>query len=487
MSTQGQEASPAGASAPAAALEAQLLVLGGGPGGYTAAFRAADLGLRTVLVERHPRLGGVCLNVGCIPSKAMLHVARVLAEIEELQAEGIDLGGRRPDSAAVVAWTERVVGRLAEGLRGLAARRKVQLLQGRGVFLDAHRLAVDTPAGQQYVHFEQAVLATGSRPVRLPGLPDDPRILDSTAALRLQQCPPRLAVLGGGIIGLEMACVFEALGSRVHLVEGADRLMSGCDRELVRPLERRIRARYAAIWTDTRLRGVECAGDGLRLRLEGAEAPEHTTVDALLVAVGRQANSAGLGLDALGLSPDAAGLLPVDEQMRTRVPHVYAIGDLTGPPMLAHKASAEGKVAAEVAAGLRSGFEHRLVPSVAYTDPEVAWVGLSEEQARQAGRKVDKGLFPWSASGRALATARGEGLTRLLFDPDSRRLLGAGIVGPNAGELIAEATLAIEMGADASDLGLVIHPHPTLSETVALAAEAFEGTLTELYVPRRRS
>lgn len=462
-----------------------VLVLGAGPGGYTAAFRSADLGRRTVLVERDPTLGGVCLNVGCIPSKALLHVARVVAEGEELRAHGIDLGGTRPTAAAARAYASRIVAKLTQGLRSLARARKVEVLHGTGRFTSRHELAVEGAEVTTLVHFEQAIIAAGSEAIHLPGLPQDARIWDSTAALELRAIPERLLVVGGGIIGLELATVYDALGARVTVVEREAGLMPGCDRALVRPLEQRIRRRYAAIHTSTAVRSVALRGAALSVGLEGQGAPPEAEFDALLVAVGRRPNGNAIGAEAAGVGVDARGFITVDDAMRTNQPHIFAIGDIAGPPMLAHKAMHEGKVAAEVAAGLKRGFDGRRVPSVAYTDPEIAWVGLTETEARARGIAIGTGVFPWAASGRSLAMGRDEGLTRVLFDPETHRVLGVGIVGQNAGDLIAEGTLAIEMGADAADLGLTIHAHPTLSETLGLAAEVFEGTVTDLHLPGR--
>jgi dihydrolipoamide dehydrogenase len=472
---------------PAADLKAQLVVLGAGPGGYTAAFRAADLGLDVVLVERWPQLGGVCLNVGCIPSKALLHAARVIEDVESMAENGLMFGDPSIDIGRLRQWKNRIVGKLTAGLTVLAKQRKVRVLRGVGRFASRRTLEVTAPDGAcSVIRFEQCIIAAGSEPVRLPGLPDDPRILDSTGALELRELPDRLLVIGGGIIGLEMACVYDALGSRVSVVELTPGLMPGCDPDLVRPLQKRIATRYEAIMTGTRVTGVEALEDGLRVSFEGAGAPGTADYDKVLVAVGRVPNGRSIDATAAGITVDERGYIPVDRQMRTVVPGIYAIGDITGQPMLAHKATHEGKVAAEVAAGLKSAFDARVIPSVAYTDPEIAWVGLTETEAKEQGIEVGKGLFPWMASGRSLALNREEGFTKLLFDARTHRVLGGGIVGTNAGDLIAEVALAIEMGADAADVGLTVHPHPTLSETVAFAAEAFEGTLTDLYLPKKK-
>ncbi len=462
-----------------------LVVLGAGPGGYTAAFRAADLGLSVALVERGPTLGGVCLNVGCIPSKALLHAARVIEDARAMAAHGIRFGEPEIDAAKLREWKDSVVARLTNGLDALARQRKVTVIRGEARFASAHELDVDAGGASRRVSFAQCVIAVGSEPVRLPGLPDDPRIIDSTGALELD-LPDSLLVIGGGIIGLEMATVYDALGVRVSVAELTPGLMPGCDRDLVRPLEKRIARRYERILVGTRVTGVEATAAGLRVSFEGERAPEPQIYGKVLVAVGRRPNGARIAAEAAGVGVDERGFIAVDRQMRTGVPHIFAIGDVVGQPMLAHKATHEGKVAAEAAAGLKSFFDARVIPSVAYTDPEVAWVGLTETDAKAQGVAYDKAVFPWSASGRSLALGRDEGLTKLLFDPQSHRVLGGGIVGSNAGDLIAEVALAIEMGADAADLALTIHPHPTLSETVAMTAEAFEGTLTDLYLPKRK-
>jgi dihydrolipoamide dehydrogenase len=474
------------ASEVAATRTVQLVVLGAGPGGYTAAFRAADLGLQVALVDRGVTLGGVCLNVGCIPSKALLHGARVIEDAEAMAGFGIDFGRPSIDLDRLRAWKNRIVSRLTSGLASLAKQRKVQLVRGTARFLSAHRLQVETAQGQEIIGFEHCIIAAGSEPVRLPVLPDDARIMDSTAALELKDLPKRLLVVGGGIIGLEMACVYAGFGSRVTVAELTAGLMPGCDRDLVRPLEKRLRARFEAILVATRVVAAQATGAGIEVRFEGEGAPAPQTYDRVLAAVGRRPSGLELGAELAGIHVDERGFIPVDRQLRTNVAHIYAIGDVVGPPMLAHKASHEGKVAAEVVAGEKRAFDARVIPSVAYTDPEVAWVGLTEWEAQSKGIRYGKGAFPWIASGRSLAQNREEGFTKLLFDPDNHRVLGAGIVGTNAGELIGELSLAIELGADAADIGLTIHPHPTLSETVAFAAEAFEGTLTDLYVPRKR-
>ena len=471
-------------------IEAEVVVLGAGPGGYTAAFRAADLGLRTVLVERYPTLGGVCLNVGCIPSKALLHAAAVIDGAEAMAARGIEFGAPSIDIVKLTGWKNDVVGRLTRGLAGLAKQRRVRVVQGVGTFSSPHRLNVATSEGKTEVAFERAIIAAGSQAVEIPGFPnDDPRLMDSTDALVLDEVPGRLLVVGGGIIGLEMATVYAALGSRVTVVELMDGLIPGCDRDLVKPLEQRIRRMYESIRLSTRVTAVSQEDSGLRVSFESAAEPASDpateTFDRVLVAVGRRPNGDRIGAENAGVHVDERGFIPVDRQQRTNVEHIFAIGDIVGQPMLAHKATHEGKVAAEVCAGIKASFDALAIPSVAYTDPEVAWTGLTETEARERGIELDKATFPWAASGRALGIGRGEGLTKVLFDRESGRLLGAGIVGAHAGDLIAEATLAIEMGADARDIGLTIHPHPTLSETFNFAAEMVEGTITDLYVPRR--
>ena len=463
-------------------LRAEVVVLGAGPGGYTAAFRAADLGRRTVLVERYPTLGGVCLNVGCIPSKALLSTAEAMTAAAELGARGVDFRAPAIDAAKLDSWKDGVVQRLTGGLASLAKRRKVEVLQGTGRFEGPHVLAAAGPeGGTRRIGFEHAIIAAGSKPVRLPDFPwDDPRVVDSTGALRLTGIPRRLLVVGGGIIGLEMACVYDALGAQVTVVELLDELLPGCDRDLVRPLQKRIASRYHAIRLGTRITSVEPQRRGIKVWY----GDESRIYDRVLVATGRQ--PCEVDAAAAGVRFDERGFIPVDETQRTNVPHVFAVGDVTGPPLLAHRAAHQGKVAAEVAAGRKSAFEASVVPSVAYTDPEVAWAGLTEAEAKAQGRRIEKATFPWAASGRALGAGRDEGLTKLVFDGETRRLVGAGIVGPHAGELISEAVLAIEMGADPEDVALSIHPHPTLSETVGFAAEMAAGTITDLYLPRRK-
>jgi dihydrolipoamide dehydrogenase len=474
------------AGEPGADIEVALVVLGAGPGGYTAAFRAADLGLEVLLVDRWPRLGGVCLNVGCIPSKALLHAAKVLEDVESMAENGLMFGDPSIDIGLLRQWKNRIVGKLTAGLATLAKQRKVQVLRGTGRFASPTRMEVVEPDGTvRVVAFRQCIVAAGSEPASIPGLPADPRIIDSTGALELSELPGSMLVIGGGIIGLEMACVYDGLGSKVSVVELTPGLMPGCDPDLVRPLQKRISSRYERVMTGTRVAGIESLDEGLRVSFEGGNSPPPALYDRVLVAVGRVPNGRQINAAAAGITVDARGYIPVDRQMRTAVPHIFAIGDITGQPMLAHKATHEGKVAAEVAAGQKSSFDARVIPSVAYTDPEIAWVGVTETQAKEEGRKLGKGAFPWMASGRSLALNRDDGFTKLLFDPQTHRVVGGGIVGTNAGDLISEIALAIELGADAADVGLTIHPHPTLSETVAFAAEAFEGTLTDLYVPKR--
>jgi dihydrolipoamide dehydrogenase len=466
--------------------ETQLLVLGAGPGGYTAAFRAADLGLKVTLVERWPMLGGVCLNVGCIPSKALLHAAKVIDEVGEMGSHGIEYGAPKIDLPKLLEWKVSVVKRLVNGLSTLAKQRKVEVVQGTGKFASPHVVEVTGPDGKsQKIRFEQCIIAAGSEAIKLPFIPDDPRVIDSTGALELGGVPKRLLVIGGGIIGLEMATVYAALGTRLSVVELTGQLMPGADPDLIKPLEKRLKARYEQILLNTKVTGCTATPAGLAVEFEDASGKRTDVFDRVLVAVGRSANGKRLNLESADIDVSDRGIIPVDKQMRTNLLHVFAIGDLVPGPMLAHKAMHEAKVAAEVAAGQKSYFDARAIPSVAYTDPEVAWVGLTETDAKKNGTPYKKGQFPWAASGRSLALGRDEGFSKLLFDPTTHRVLGGGMVGPNAGELVAEVALAIEMGADAADIGLTIHPHPTLSETVGLSAEAFEGTLTDLYIPKR--
>jgi dihydrolipoamide dehydrogenase len=480
------EQAPKREAQPTASYDFDVVVLGAGPGGYTAAFRAADLGMRVALVERWPQLGGVCLNVGCIPSKALLHAAKVIEDAEAMSSAGLHFGKPQIDAAKLREWKNKIVGRLTGGLTTLAKQRKVEVIRGTGKFISAHELEVGGSGAPRRVSFAYCIIAAGSESIRLPNLPDDPRIIDSTGALELD-LPQRLLVVGGGIIGLEMATVYDALGVKVSVVELTDGLMPGCDRDLVRPLERRIAKRYERIMVKTKVSKVEAAKDGLRVTFEAEPAIAPEVYDRVLTAVGRSPNGRNIGADAAGVLVNERGFVPVDRQMRTNVPHIFAIGDIAGAPMLAHKASHEGKLAAEVAHGEKRAFDARVIPSVAYTDPEIAWVGLTETDAKVTGTAYEKATFPWAASGRSLSLGRDDGMTKLLFDPATRRVIGGGIVGPNAGDLISEVALAIEMGSDATDLGLTIHPHPTLSETIMFAAEAFDGTLTDLYVPKKKT
>jgi dihydrolipoamide dehydrogenase len=470
---------------PDADVHGEVVVLGSGPGGYNAAFRAADLGLKTVLIERDETLGGVCLNVGCIPSKALLHIARVLAEAEEAAEAGITFGKPKVDLDKLRSWKESVVGRLTGGLDGLAKQRKVEVVRGTGRFAGERLLEVEGEGGATTVAFDNCVIAAGSSAATIPGLPEDERVMDSTGALELEEVPGRLLVIGGGIIGLEMATVYDALGSKVTVVEMLDSLMTGCDPDLVRPLRKRIDGRYEAILLGTKVTEVKAQKNGLKVSFEGKDVPKPSLFDRILVAVGRRPNGAEIEAAKVGVKVDESGFIGVDERLRTNVAGIHAIGDIVGEPMLAHKASHEGKIAAEAIAGRQVAFDPRAIPSVAYTDPEVAWMGLTETEAKADGIEVEKATFPWAASGRALSLGRDEGLTKLLFEPGSRRLLGAGMVGPNAGELIAETVHAIEMGSDAADIGLTIHPHPTLTESIGMAAEMAEGTITDLMPPKR--
>ncbi|MGD9695773.1 MAG: dihydrolipoyl dehydrogenase [Thermoleophilia bacterium] len=469
--------------------DVDVAVIGAGPGGYTAAFRAADLGLSVALVERHARLGGVCTNVGCIPSKALLHAAAILAEAERAGEIGLDFGAPRVDLDRLRASTEAVVARLTGGLAALAKQRKVRVVHGDARFTSPNELAVTGPEGDVALSFSAAIIAVGSEPSRLPGIPyDDERVIDSTGALALPDVPERLLVVGGGIIGLEMATVYDALGSRITVVELLDQLIPGCDPDLVKPLQARIAERYEGIHLETRLAALTAGDDGLHATFEGPSAPADEQVyDRVLVAVGRRANGDRVGADAAGVEVDDRGVIAVDAQLRTNVRHIHAIGDVTGNPMLAHRATHQGVVAAEAIAGSPSRFDPASIPSVAFTDPEVAWTGLTETEATERGIAHEVAHFPWAASGRALTLGRGEGRTKLIVEPGTRRLLGAGIVGVDAGDLISEAAHAIEMGSDAADVALTIHPHPTLSETIAFAAEAAEGTITDLYLGRRRT
>ena len=465
----------------------QLVVIGSGPGGYTAAFRAADLGMDVILVERYAELGGVCLNVGCIPSKALLHAANVIEEARHAADYGIAFGEAKIDLGKLRAHKEKTVGTLNKGIAGMAKQRKVRTVTGTAEFASANRLSVKTAQGTETIDFAQCIIAAGSQPVKLPAFPwDDPRVMDSTDALMLQDVPKRLLVVGGGIIGLEMACVYSALGSAVTVVEFMDQLMPGADPDLVKPLQALLNKRGVAIHTSCKVLKVTAGKKALSAEFEGASVPEGTDYDRVLVSVGRSPNGGKLKAENAGVQVSERGFIAVDKQMRTNVPHIFAIGDLVGQPMLAHKATHEAKVAAEVAAGHKREWVARVIPSVAYTDPEIAWVGLTETEAKAKGIAYELGKFPWAASGRAIGIGRTEGFTKLLFDPATHRVIGGGIVGAHAGDLIAEIALAIEMGCEAGDIGHTIHPHPTLSETVAMAAEVFDGSITDLYLPKKK-
>ena len=468
-------------------IECDTLVLGAGPGGYTAAFRAADLGQKVVLVERFASLGGVCLNVGCIPSKALLHAAKVITEAEEMSHFGVKMSKPQIELDALRGWKDSVIKKLTGGLSGLAKARKVQVVTGKAAFSSPHTLTVDTAEGSKQIAFRHAVIAAGSSVVKIPGFPyDDPRLIDSTGALELRQISKRLLVIGGGIIGLEMACVYDALGSKVTVVEFADGLIPAADRDIVKPLHKRIEKRYEAIYLKTKVTKLEARANGLLASFEGDAAPaEPQLYDMVLMAVGRRPNGREVGADKAGIIVNERGFIPVDRQQRTNVPHIFAIGDICGDPMLAHKATNEAKVAAEVIAGHKVEFDAMTIPSVAYTDPEIAWMGVTETEAKAKGIAFEKASFPWAASGRALAMGRDDGITKLLWDPTTKRIIGAGIVGVNAGELLAETVLAMEMGADLEDLALTVHAHPTLSETPMFAAEMGLGSITDLYLPKK--
>jgi dihydrolipoamide dehydrogenase len=481
--------SAAAKAAPApdkADLDCDVCVLGAGPGGYTAAFRAADLGQKVVLIERDPMLGGVCLNVGCIPSKALLHVAKVIDDAGHMGAHGVSFGAPKIDLDKLREFKSGVVKRLTNGLTGLAKQRKVTVVTGLGKFTSANTIEVQTAEGPRVVRFRNAIIAAGSEPVAPGFIPKDPRIWDSTGALELRDRPKRLLILGGGIIGMEMATVYEALGSEITVIEMLDQLMPGADRDMVAPFAKRMGSRFKSVMLKTKVTKVEAKPDALHVTWESEAGEGQGQFDAMLVSVGRRPNGKSVGAEAAGVAVDDRGFIHVNKQMRTNVAHIFAIGDLVGQPMLAHKATHEGKVAAEVAAGHKAAFDAKCIPSVAYTDPEVAWVGVTETEAKAQGLKYGKAVFPWAASGRSLALGRDEGLTKTLWDEASGRLIGCAIVGPSAGDLIAEAALAIEMGCDAEDIGLTIHPHPTLSETFAMSAEAFAGTLTDLYLPKKK-
>ena len=480
------DAEPAAETTAVQEIVTEVVVLGAGPGGYTAAFRAADLGKKVVLIERYPTLGGVCLNVGCIPSKALLHTAAIMEEVKTLGVMGVTYGEPEVDLAKMRAGKDKVVAKLTGGLSALAKQRNVQVVQGAGRFESPNRIGVETREGRVRVRFDQAIIACGSSPMKIPGFPhEDSRVMDSTDALALADVPDRLLIVGGGIIGLEMASVYSALGSRIDVVELKNQLMPGCDPDLVKAVEKIIKKRYENIWLETKVASMSAGPEGIKVVFEGKH-PGTELYDKVLVAVGRLPNGKLIDAEAAGVTVDQHGFIKVDQHQRTNVPHIFAIGDVVGGPMLAHKATHEAKVAAEVIAGQPSLFDPLTIPSVAYTDPEVAWMGLTETQAKADGIPYEKGVFPWAASGRALGIHRDEGMTKLLFDPETKRILGAGIVGPNAGELIGEAVLALEMGADMEDIGLTIHPHPTLCETIGLAAEMAHGSITDLMPPKKR-
>ena len=495
--TPASEAAPAAKEKPAAAptaasfdgdsdQHAEVVVLGSGPGGYTAAFRAADLGKQVILIEKYDSIGGVCLNVGCIPSKALLHTAEIINEAAEMADHGIDFGKPKIDIKKLAGFKNKVIKQLTGGLAGLAKQRKVQVVTGYGKFTSPNTIEVTGKDGTQTISFDNAIIAAGSSVFKIPGFPyDDERLMDSTGALELADIPKRLLVIGGGIIGLEMATVYDALGSKVSVVELSPGLIPGCDKDLVRPLMKRVKKRYENIWLNSKVTAIESLKKGLKVSFEGKGVPENDTFDRVLLAVGRSPNGKLIDADKAGVAVDERGFISVDKQQRTNVNHIFAIGDIVGQPMLAHKATHEAKTAAEVIAGMKSYFDAKTIPSVAYTDPEISWMGLTEEQAKADGVEYTKGVFPWAASGRSLSIGRNEGLTKVLFDKNTHKILGAGMVGSNAGELIAEAVLALEMGADIEDIALTVHPHPTLSETFNFAAEMAEGTITDLYIPKK--
>ncbi len=469
-------------------IQIEVVVLGSGPGGYTAAFRAADLGKKVILIERYPNLGGVCLNVGCIPSKAILHFAKVISEVEELKESGISSVDIKNDEKSVRKWTESIIKKLTGGLKHLSKQRKVEILEGYGSFLSPNEIEVKDKNGNiKVVSFEQAIIAAGSQPIMIPGLPDDPRILDSTSALLLDKIPDRMLIIGGGIIGLEVATMYEALGTKITIVEMMDSLVAGCDSDIVRPFHNQIKSRYENIYLSTSVTKVTAEKDHLAVNFNGKDAPEEEHFDAVLVAVGRRPNGNNIGAENAGINVDERGFIPVDHQQRTNVPNIYAIGDIVSQPMLAHKSSHEAKVAAEVIAGLDASSENIMIPAVAYTDPEIAWVGVTEAEAKAKGMNIGKGAFPWAANGRSLTLGRDEGITKLIFDKETNQIIGAAIVGPSAGDLIAECTLAINMGCTVEDIEHTIHPHPSLSETVSMAAEMYSGNITDLYVPKRQA
>ena len=471
-------------------LHAEVVVLGSGPGGYTAAFRAADLGKKVILIEKFSTIGGVCLNVGCIPSKALLHTAEIINEAEEMSDHGVDFGKPKIDIKKVAGFKNKIIKQLTGGLTALAKQRKVQIVTGYGKFTSANTIEVSPYNGDegntQSISFDNAIIAAGSSVFKIPGFPyDDERLMDSTGALELADVPKRLLVIGGGIIGLEMATVYDALGSKVSVVELSPNLIPGCDVDLVRPLMKRVKKRYENIWLNSKVTAIDAQKKGLKVSFEGKGVPETDTFDRVLLAVGRSPNGNLIDADKAGVAVDERGFINVDKQQRTNVNHIFAIGDVVGQPMLAHKATHEAKTAAEVIAGMKSFFDAKAIPSVAYTDPEISWMGVTEEQAKAEGIEYTKGAFPWAASGRSLSIGRNEGITKVLFDKNTHKIIGAGMVGTNAGELIAEAVLALEMGADIEDIALTVHPHPTLSETFNFAAEMAEGTITDLYIPKK--
>ena len=474
-------------NAPSSDMNCDVAVLGSGPGGYTAAFRAADLGQSVILIERYSTIGGVCLNVGCIPSKALLHTAKVITDAEDTGSHGITFTKPEIDIEKLRDWkSNKVVKKLTMGLSQMAKQRGVQVVEGHGQFISPNQITVTTPDGsRKVVGFQSAIIAAGSQPTKIPGTPDDERIMDSTGALELKDIPKKLLIIGGGIIGLEMGTVYDAMGSAVSVVELTDGLIQGCDRDIVRPLHKRMAKRFENIWLGTKVTKMDAKKEGILVYFEGVDAPKEALFDRVLVAVGRKPNGLHIGADKAGVAVDNQGFIAADKQMRTNVHHIYAIGDIIGQPMLAHKATHEGKIAAEVIAGEKVEFQAIAIPSVAYTDPELAWAGITEEEALEKNIEIEKAVFPWAASGRAIATNRTEGMTKLIFDKKTNRIIGAAIVGTNAGELIAETVLSIEMGADAHDIGLSIHPHPTLSESIAMASEMKEGTITDLYIKKR--
>ena len=468
-------------------LHAEVVVLGSGPGGYTAAFRAADLGKKVILIEEHTSLGGVCLNVGCIPSKALLHAAKVIEESKEMGEFGVSFGKPKIDLDKLRGWKDGVIGKLTKGLTGLAKQRNIEVLVGRGQFTSTNMIEVQSADGAQKVSFDAAIISAGSKVTKIPGIPyDDPRVMDSTDALTLQSIPKSMLVIGGGIIGLEMATVYHSLGTKITVVELADSLIPGADKDIVRPLQKRLKKQYEGIHLKTKVVALSAEKNGLKAEFDGDSKPKSSIYEKVLVAVGRTPNGKIIGAESAGINVDSSGFIAVNKQMQTNVPNIYAIGDITGNPMLAHKATHEGKLAAEIIAGKKASFDARTIPSVAYTDPELAWMGVTETQAKLEGIEYEKATFPWAASGRSLAMGRDEGITKLLFSKENKRLIGAAIVGSNAGELIGETVLALEMGADAEDIGLTIHPHPTLSESIFFAAEIAEGSITDLYMPKKR-